>query len=482
MEDCEGKGEKQEETESIDLADKETGEKSDESKKIYKFRAGRRWHSRKRKGFQNRRKDGLKGEGGSGGGSLDEINENVTPKRNKNKGYKGQQIDPTVATIYKLLINRSAEKLKSSPFESLISKEGKVQTRSRSYRRTTGKGESVKSKGFKIMDTELIANCIKIAAICSICKRADSQLTLREIPGKRRGMGEELFLECSICHKVTELKTSKKVKVEKRKDIYESNLRSVYASQKMGQRGLKKLCGVMNMPPPVTMKSFNSINKIIHRESKERAEEEMKSAANELLDLAIIEDPEDIKIMDDGSMICNVPVTVDGTWQKRGHSSKIGLVFVLSVRTGKVLDYQLKSLYCHECVAHKKDDPSTKAYKRWWSDHRPLCNIHHKGSSDSKEREGAISIFLRSTEKYGLHYTTFVGDGDSSTYGDVKQTCYDKYGDDYLVTKEECVGHVQKRLGRALREFKAKNKGKKLSDGKGIGGKGRLTDKICDKM
>ena len=98
------------------------------------------------------------------------------------------------------------------------------------------------------------------------------------------------------------------------------------------------------------------------------------------------------------------------------------------------------------------------------------------------ERQGAIDIFLRSTEKYGLRYTTFVGDGDSSTYGDVKQHCYDKYGEVYCVTKEECVGHVQKRLGRALRDYKQKNKGKNLSDGKGIGGKGRLTDKICDKM
>ena len=31
----------------------------------------------------------------------------------------------------------------------------------------------MKSKGFKIMDTELIADCLKMAAMCSICKRAD---------------------------------------------------------------------------------------------------------------------------------------------------------------------------------------------------------------------------------------------------------------------------------------------------------------------
>eukprot|EP00795_Rhopilema_esculentum_P007343 gene7343-13075_t len=279
MEICKDEGEKVEETEKTSIPDKDAGGKT----KKYKFRTARRWQSRKRKGFQKKRKEGLE--------------------------EKGQQIDETVATIYKPVINRSAEKLKSSPFESLISTEGKVQTRSKSYRRSNAKGEPVVSKGFKIMDMELIAHCIKTAAICSICKRADSQLTLKEVPKNRRGMGEDLFLECSICHQNTELKTSKKIKVNKRKSIYESNIRSFYAAQKMGQRGLKKFCCVMNMPPPVTMKSFNNIKKIIHKKSKERAEEEMRNAANELLDLAIIEDPKDIRVMEDGAMTCNVPVT-----------------------------------------------------------------------------------------------------------------------------------------------------------------------------
>ena len=44
------------------------------------------------------------------------------------------------------------------------------------------------------------------------------------------------------------------------------------------------------------------------------------------------------------------------------------------------------------------------------------------------------------------------------------------------------MGHVQKRLGTALRKYKNDKKGKKLSDGKSVGGKGRLTDKIIDKM
>ena len=46
------------------------------------------------------------------------------------------------------------------------------------------------------------------------------------------------------------------------------------------------------------------------------------------------------------------------------------------------------------------------------------------------------------------------------------------YGPLYLVEKEECVNHITKRMGSNLRELLRSYKGKKLSDGKGLGGKG----------
>ena len=44
------------------------------------------------------------------------------------------------------------------------------------------------------------------------------------------------------------------------------------------------------------------------------------------------------------------------------------------------------------------------------------------------------------------------------------------------VQKLDCVGHVQKRMGTALHNLKLQYCGQKLSDGKTIGGAGRLTD------
>ena len=56
-------------------------------------------------------------------------------------------------------------------------------------------------------------------------------------------------------------------------------------------------------------------------------------------------------------MIAKVAVTVDDTWQRLGNCSKIGVVFVISVITGEVIDYVVKSLVCHECVYHQRENP-----------------------------------------------------------------------------------------------------------------------------
>ena len=98
------------------------------------------------------------------------------------------------------------------------------------------------------------------------------------------------------------------------------------------------------------------------------------------------------------------------------------------------------------------------------------------------EAVSAVDIFTMSIETRNLKYTTFVGDGDSSSFGRVKEALEKKFGARYVVKKEECVGRVQKRLGTTLGKYKNDKKGQKLSDGKGVGGRGRVTDKVVDKM
>ena len=104
--------------------------------------------------------------------------------------------------------------------------------------------------------------------------------------------------------------------------------------------------------------------------------------------------------------IVDVAVSVDGSWQKRyGHNSLIGVTFVIAIETGCVLDYNIKSLFCHTC---KKNENASHEWKKL---HASSCEINHEGSSGAMERGGAVEMFTRSIEKHNLRYTIYVGDG-----------------------------------------------------------------------
>ncbi|GFW66919.1 uncharacterized protein TNCV_4688041 [Trichonephila clavipes] len=88
------------------------------------------------------------------------------------------------------------------------------------------------------------------------------------------------------------------------------------------------------------------------------------------------------------------------------------------------------------------------------------------------EVDGMKEIFQRSVPQRNAKYIKYIGDGDTKTFPELQRTT------PYSIEKVECVGHIQKRMGARLRKFKTRNRGKKLSDGKSISGKNRLTDKF----
>ena len=64
---------------------------------------------------------------------------------------------------------------------------------------------------------------------------------------------------------------------------------------------------------------------------------------------------------------------------------------------------------------------------------------------------------FQKSEEFGLRYTTYVGDGDSRSFTIIRKL--EPYGPDTEITKEECVGHIQKRMGTRLRSLITKSKG-----------------------
>eukprot|EP00117_Sycon_ciliatum_P010062 scpid62032/ scgid12107/ len=95
------------------------------------------------------------------------------------------------------------------------------------------------------------------------------------------------------------------------------------------------------------------------------------------------------------------------------------------------------------------------------------------------EMEAVKVLWKWSLEHRGLRYTTYLGDGASKGYTAV---CAEKPYGDIPIAKEECTGHVQKRLGKGLRDLKQRLRSTKLANGKAIGGRGRLTDSLIDSL
>ena len=392
-----------------------------------------------------------------------------------------QDVEPKQSTPLKLKrkqVTKSQEKLMNSSFEEL-QRDTLHFTRNTAVELGMSTPKEEMAHGFKLIDADLLSEFINKALVCKDCKSSSATLSLHQDNSQKEGLAEKLTLTCHSCGAKHKFVTSKKMNDK----CFEVNRRSVIASMSTGggRSSLVNFCTQMNLPSPLSKQGFANNMLFIETKLVEHAESLMCDAAEHLRGILCAEDPTILN--DDPDQAVSCAVTVDGTWQKRGHTSKIGVVFVLSVVTGEILDYQVKSLVCHMCSkALCKVKDNEKDLLKWREKHNENCQINHKGSSDSMESAAAIELFCRSVERRKLKYVTYVGDGDSDSFRKVKDAVEQKYGERYIVSKEDCVGHVQKRMGTALRRFKKEKSGSRLSDGKSVGGKGRLTDAIIDKI
>ena len=133
----------------------------------------------------------------------------------------------------------------------------------------------------------------------------------------------------------------------------------------------------------------------------------------------------------DADQSVDCAVSVDGTWQRRGHASHKGMVSLISVAIGKCLDTEVLSNSCKGCI-HWENKKGTEEYENWRLHHN--CKINHTGSAGAMEAVGAVRMFLRSERTRGLRYMQYLGDGDSASFK--------------IVTESEPYGHdvVEKRV------------------------------------
>ncbi|GBM80681.1 hypothetical protein AVEN_137208-1 [Araneus ventricosus] len=314
-------------------------------------------------------------------------------------------------------------------------------------------------EGNIIFDKALLFSFLEDNLCCKVCTGRVS------ISDKRvAGLSSLMSIECNACKIQVSTRNSKLL--GPKKNIPEINRRITYAMRSVGQglEGMKTFCGIMDLYPPVSQNSYELICRRVNAASKNVAIQSMKKAADE--EVVAVNSTD-------------ITVSGDGTWKTRGHTSQIGVCTVIGADTGKVIDVEVLSKACKGC-SRWKGPRIGSAFKKWHARHSQVCTKNHIGSSGKMEGDGMVKLFQRSESERGVRYLNYIGDGDSSTFLSIS-ACH-PYGENVPLSKVECVGHVQKRMGSRLRKLKKKYGSKKLYDNKTISGKGRLTDNIIDQL
>ena len=164
----------------------------------------------------------------------------------------------------------------------------------------------------------------------------------------------------------------------------------------------------MNMPSPVSHQRSDIFRNRIKNATASVAVDARKTAADEL------------KAKKGDS----VTVSCDGTWQRRGFSSKNGVSTCLSVGRdlpAKVID-EVMTNHCDSCSKAKARIKNPTDLQEWKLDHEPTCVKNHDGSAGMMEPVGMKRIFNRTEIVYGLKYSGFLGDGDSKSYSHVAES------------------------------------------------------------
>ena len=304
--------------------------------------------------------------------------------------------------------------------------------------------------------------------LCPCCLNAGTNIIINKHKANGFAAWGEIF--CSHCEAVIcgESLCQCVGQSSSSKAPFEINLRATLAFRGIGCgfSAVKEWCSLMNMPHSLSQDTYTKCHDKLGVKAKETFEGIQKASRN-----AVSAAYKDIGIVPDAEGLLDIAVSYDGAWQRRGHSSHNGVGSVIDLLTGLPLDYEVLSNFCLKCKI-AEDMPEDQA---WKEKHKSNCPKNFGGTSNAMEVECAIKLWQRS-KNLKLRYQTMLCDGDSKAYDAVVEASV--YGKDFVVEKEDCINHVSKRMGTALRNLVTTSRAQKES----ITGKGKLTQKKMEKI
>eukprot|EP00117_Sycon_ciliatum_P008187 scpid80868/ scgid11001/ len=192
---------------------------------------------------------------------------------------------------------------------------------------------------------------------------------------------------CDKCGDETSLPMSRKQPAVK---WYDVNRKSVLAMRLIGRgrESLKKVCAMLDLPPPLAKKSFDFHRDALFKAARDQAEESMSRWSADLVTTRTAQhEPKP----------SDVVVSTDGTWMRRGHSSMYGVQTVISLDTKRVLDVEILSKSCSRCV-HWKSSLAKKTvmqgdYDEWREQHTQTCQVNTGVSAPAMETAAVVSLW-----------------------------------------------------------------------------------------
>ena len=376
---------------------------------------------------------------------------------------RGKKVHPgRFAKGYKrraLFVTPTKSKRPAVPRSELL-KGTKIPPAPSTYRVNLKEGGKLQSKhliiplGSQIMNLEILALVFKMLRCTNrIC---NGPLRLHKF-AYSDGLQSKFVLHCTHCHLVVANFSSSLYENEKPMEAINSTVKSRYRPSEVNIRAMvavhatslswqdfRLTCALLDLQVPGRNLRQRALDNFKEATCKV-TEDTMKLAARDV-SRHIDSIPSNI----DGAVRCNV--SFDASWHRRGHYSNQGFGAVIDSVSGKVLDYDLLQRVCRKCLLWPEERrvSEPEEYASFSSEHEAVCTANFSGTSQAMEGAIAIKLWKRSVSQNQLVYSTYIGDGDSSSFK--KLIVSDPYEGQENVRKEECLGHVQKRLKKHLKK------------------------------
>ena len=171
----------------------------------------------------------------------------------------------------------------------------------------------VATQGYRIINFVMVFSALSNIVKCKIC---NGNIDFAE--ASTRGLGFKLLINCEKCDRryISSCPLIGKA--------YEINRRIVFTMKLLGvgYEGIRKFCGFMDMPRIFTKSIYNKIVKSIRISSEE--------VFSLLISKAAAEEKRLTSRAENTPEIAGLTVSGDGTWRKRGFSSKYGVTTVIA--------------------------------------------------------------------------------------------------------------------------------------------------------